>query len=246
MAVKEFLDTKDTAALENAAIYLRDQVLIRILRRLGCRVSEALGIELRNVDFANKSIIIEHEKVRIQRQCPFCTDQGVKPQDCRLSKKSKYCPRCGKNVDAIVKKSNQEKELRILPVDQATLDLIKAYIDKKGPVEKDGKTYLFSITRQYAWRIVKECAERAGLPDIINVKKQKIHHVSPHKLRDSFATVAANKDSSMESLKKLQEHLGHQQLDTTMRYVRTTGDQHRKWLEGIINDEESENADSHS
>ena len=37
--------------LENAAEYLRDKLLIRLLARLGCRISEALALEVKDVDF---------------------------------------------------------------------------------------------------------------------------------------------------------------------------------------------------
>lgn len=229
VVTKEFLDMTETAKLEEAAVYLRDQVLIRILRRLGCRVSEALGIELKHIDFENKIITIEHEKTHIKRQCPQCNE--------RVGKRFNLCPYCGADVKEAVALSHKEKEYRNLPVDQNTLDLIKEYLDRGGAKKVGDKTMLFNITRQYAWKIVKDCAIRAGLPEIINVKKQKVHHVSPHKLRDSFATIIANKDSSMESLKRLQDHLGHKNINTTMGYVRTTGEQSREWYEKNLKDE---------
>ncbi len=235
---KEYLDMDETIKLEEAALYFRDQVLIRILRRLGCRISEALGIEVKHVDFKNRTITIEHEKVRIKRWCPFCLNKGDKV---RLSKKAKFCPVCGENIAKMVEDSRKDREYRCLPVDEASLKMVKEYIERGGPIQvKDGRLLLFGITRQYAWQIVKTCAERANLPKIINVKHQVVHNVSPHKLRDAFATNAANADSSMEGMRRLQEHLGHQEINTTMKYVRVTGQQHRDWFEKVAKEKESE------
>ncbi len=41
---KTYLETKEVTQLEDAAGYLRDKLLIRLLFHLGCRISEALGI----------------------------------------------------------------------------------------------------------------------------------------------------------------------------------------------------------
>jgi integrase/recombinase XerD len=234
MATKEFLDTNDTAALEEQAVCLRDQLLIHLLRRTGCRVSEILGIEVNQVDFTNQTVTIIHEKVRVTRYCPYCQSQGNKS---RLSKKALFCTVCGERVSKSIDQSKDENEFRSLPLDAKSLDMIKDYIDRGGTKKVGEKFQLFNITRQCAWKVVKDCAERAGLQGIINVKKQRVHHVSPHKLRDAFATNAANKDSSMEALKKLQEHLGHRHINTTMGYVRTSGPQHREWFDNMIEEE---------
>jgi len=42
--VKAYLEIEETEKLENAATCLRDRLLIRLLAKLGCRVSEALAI----------------------------------------------------------------------------------------------------------------------------------------------------------------------------------------------------------
>ncbi len=230
---REYLDPAQTEELENAALCLRDALLIRLLRKLGCRVSEVLGIHKSHVSFRDQSVSILHEKIRVKRSCLEC---GT-----RISKSFKLCPGCGTPVgDRIKKTEKEEKEFRSLPLDNETLDMIKEYLDRGGGYKVDGDIKIFNVSRQQVWKIVKDCAERAGLPRIINTRKQRIHNVSPHKLRDAFATNAANKDSSMEGLKHLQEHLGHRKIDTTMNYVRTTGDQHKTWLEKINKKEESD------
>ena len=42
--IKTYLEVEDIEKMEEAAAYLRDKLLVRLLFHLGCRVSEALGI----------------------------------------------------------------------------------------------------------------------------------------------------------------------------------------------------------
>ena len=49
--MKAYLEIKETETLENAATCLRDKLLIRLLVRLACRVSEALALTVDDIDF---------------------------------------------------------------------------------------------------------------------------------------------------------------------------------------------------
>ena len=44
--MKAYLELEEVEQLEQAAEYLRDKLLIRLLFHLGCRVSEVLGIRV--------------------------------------------------------------------------------------------------------------------------------------------------------------------------------------------------------
>jgi integrase/recombinase XerD len=87
--------------------------------------------------------------------------------------------------------------------------MLKEYIERGGPVIRDGKRLIFGINRHRAWQIVKGCAEKAGLPTLVNPETGRVHNVSPHKLRDAFAVYAVKLDDSGDGLRLLQEHLGH-------------------------------------
>jgi integrase/recombinase XerD len=63
--LKSYLEIGETEKLEDVAICLRDKLLIRILGRLGCRISEALGLEIKDIDFTRNTVTIEHLKSRI-------------------------------------------------------------------------------------------------------------------------------------------------------------------------------------
>ncbi|MFA4837640.1 MAG: tyrosine-type recombinase/integrase, partial [Dehalococcoidia bacterium] len=49
--MKTYLDQQQAKQIEDHATNLRDRLLIRLLRCLGCRVSEALGLEVKDIDF---------------------------------------------------------------------------------------------------------------------------------------------------------------------------------------------------
>jgi len=126
-------------------------------------------------------------------------------------------------------RDQQHRRQRVLPVDNETLSMLREYIERGGPVIKDGKKLIFGINRHRAWQIVKQCAEKAGLPKLVNPETGKIHNVSPHKLRDAFAVHSVKLDDSGDGLMMLQEHLGHQNFNTTARYRKISGEEHHEW-----------------
>ena len=130
-------------------------------------------------------------------------------------------------------KEQEHRRQRVLPIDNQTLKLLKEYIERGGPVVRDGKRLIFDINRHRAWQIVKECAEKAGLPKLVNPETGRVHNVSPHKLRDCFAILAMKIDDSGDGLRLLQEHLGHQSFNTTAKYRKISGREHQEWYDRL-------------
>jgi integrase/recombinase XerD len=223
--MKAYLEPAEVEKLEMAAEFLRDKILIRLLWRLGCRISEVLGITVDNIDFNKGTITIEHLKARIKLSCPQCST--------RLGKMHKFCPVCGAKVEQAVAQEQEHHRYRSLPVDNETLKLLREYINRGGSVPKRGKRLLFSLSRHRAWQIIKECAEKAGLPRLVNVETGKEHNVSPHKLRDAFAVNAVKRNDSGDGLRLLQEHLGHHNITTTMKYRKVSGEEQKEWYEKL-------------
>ena len=218
---KTYLEPQEINKLEEAAQYSRDKLLIHLLFRLGCRISEALGIRVDDIDFNQGVITIEHLKARVIFSCPQC--------GARLSKTAKFCPGCGQKVEKAVFREKEHRRVRTLPLDDETLETIRDYIDRGGAVSRNGNHLLFGINRHRAWQIIREAAKRAGLGNLINPETGRIHNVSPHKLRDAFAIHAVKRNDSGDGLRLLQEHLGHQSINTTMRYRKVAGSEHREW-----------------
>ena len=133
----------------------------------------------------------------------------------------------------ITHREQEHRRQRILPVDTETLDMLKEFIERGGLVKRGDKYLIFGINRHRAWQIIRECAERVGLPKLVNPETGKVHNVSPHKLRDSFAVNAVKLDDSGDGLRLLQEHLGHQSFNTTAKYRKVAGEEHREWYDKL-------------
>jgi integrase/recombinase XerD len=226
--MRTHLHPNEVRLLEKAADNQRDRLLIRLLFRLGCRVSEILAIAVSDVDLDRARVTIQHLKYRLKLSCPAC---GT-----RLGRCHSFCPSCGGPVKEVVTRATEQRRVRSLPIDGETVEIIKKYITSGGPVVRDGKPLLFGINRHRAWQVVRECARRAGIPDLVNPETGRVHGVSPHRLRDAFSVHAVTVDDSGDGLRLLQEHLGHQSIATTMKYRKISGEEHGEWCDRLWED----------
>jgi integrase/recombinase XerD len=231
-----YLEPEEMVRMENTATCLRDKLLIRLLSHLGCRVSEALALTVEDIDFNNATICILHLKTRLKLSCTECGQ--------RLGRSHTFCPKCGSKVEESRTEEQQHRRQRVLPIDRDTLKMLKEYIKRGGPVLHDEKKFIFGVNRHRAWQIVKECAEKAGLPKLVNPETGRQHNVSPHRLRDAFAVHAAKLDDSGDGLRLLQEHLGHQSFNTTAKYRKVAGEEHRQWYQRLWSKETNGDATS--
>jgi len=209
----------------DAADNPRDKLLAKSLFNLGCRVSEDLGICVDHIDFVNGTVVIRHLKSRIKLRCPDC--QAV------LALKTVFCPKCGNKVDDVMKELKEHRKQRVIPMDSSLAAMMTDFIAQGGPVMKNGKLLLFGINRHRAWQIIKTLGEKAGLPRLINPESGKVHYISPHKLRDAFAVHAVKRNDTGDGLRMLQEHLGHQSFNTTAKYRKVAGEEHRRWYDDL-------------
>ena len=230
--MKAYLDPFEIALLEKAATNMRDQLFIRVLSHSGCRVSEAIRLTVDDIDLENGTLTIQHLKSRIKASCPLC--------GARLGKAHVFCPGCGTKVEQVVRRAQEHRKVRTLPIDEDTLDMLDLFIRKGGPVSKDGKLILFDFNRHRGWQIIRSCAERAGLGELANPDTGKTRGVSPHRLRDAFAVNAIQKDDSGDGLIMLQDHLGHANFNTTARYRKIASDEHRQWYDKLWEEGEEE------
>ena len=226
--IKSYLKPEEVSRLSQAATNLRDLILILLLFRLGCRISEALALAVEDIDLTRALVSIQHLKTRLKLYCPGCHT--------RLGMSHSYCPRCGAKVEKAVSEAKEHRRLRTLPIDDVTLRMLQEHIEKDTPVIRNGKRLIFGINRHRAWQIIRDCAKRAGLPKLINPETGKIHGVSPHKLRDAFAVHAIKHDDSGDGLRLLQEHLGHQSFNTTAKYRKVSGKEHQEWYQKLWRD----------
>jgi len=223
--MKTYLEPREISLLEKAASNMRDRLLIRVLFHLGCRVSEALALAIEDIDFNHGTIIIQHLKASLKLSCTGCGQ--------RLGRSHTFCPKCGIKVEKAQAEHQERRRQRILPVDSDTLRMLSEYARRGGPVLRDGKKLIFGINRHRGWQIVKGCAERANLPKLVNPETGRIHNVSPHKLRDAFAVCAVKTDDSGDGLRLLQQHLGHASFNTTAKYRKVSGEEHKEWYQKL-------------
>jgi len=222
---RAYLEPAEVDRLEQAAEYLRDKLLVRLLFHLGCRVSEALGLRVQDIDFKQGAVTIEHLKTRIKLGCPEC--------GARLGKVHKYCPGCGRKVEQAVTQAQERRRYRKIPLDRDTLTLLREFLKRSGKSSGPGETLIFDLCRHRAWQIVRDLALKARLPRLIIAESGKTHNVSPHRLRDAFAVHAVKQDDSGDGLRLLQEHLGHQNISTTMKYRKVSGEEQKEWYASL-------------
>ena len=169
--MKTYLTPTDVTALEAAATCLRDLLLIRLLFRTGCRISEALALTAEDIDLEAGTITIMHLKQRVRLSCHDCGGS--------LARGHGYCSHCGREVAEGVRSLQERRRQRRLPVDRATVELLREYMHRGGPVLRDGRRLIFGVNRHRAWQIVRECAGRAGLPKLCNPETGKVHGGQP-------------------------------------------------------------------
>jgi integrase/recombinase XerD len=230
---KAYLDIDDIKALEQATTNLRDRLLVRLLFYSGCRISEALALEVSDVDINAGTIRIQHLKSRLLLSCNVC---GT-----RLGKSHTFCPKCGTAVEDAVAKALECRRMRLLPLDKETLEMLDEFITRGGPIKYGDKVLIFGIGRHRAWQIIKGYAVKAGLPRLVNPESGKVHNITPHKLRDAFAVNAMKHDDSGDGLRLLQEHLGHANFNTTAKYRKVSGDEQNDWYQKLWRSPEAKN-----
>ena len=202
------------AKLIAAAPNPRDKAFIALLARHGIRISEAVAITRHDIDFDKGALTIVHLKERSKLKCPSCRQI--------LGKRHLFCPGCGNKVDKPLREKIEQRRQRAIPVDAATLKLIKEYLQWRRRFPYQG-SLLFPFTRQRGWQLVQRIGRRAGIA--------RLH---PHSLRHLVATTWVNRGLDV---KKLQVFLGHASIATTMEYVDSSFEQLKSEYEKLWQDE---------
>jgi integrase/recombinase XerD len=126
---------------------------------------------------------------------------SLRLEDIDLENNVLYCP-------------GKDDQVRELPFDQNTRDILANYIEEGRPFlvkDKDENAMFLNhrgqqLTRQGLWLIIKAYAKEANLSVA----------VTPHTLRHSFA---AHKLDSGSDLQEVQKLLGHANISTTQIYT---------------------------
>ena len=191
--------------------YLRDKIILSFLGDAGCRVSELLRLKVEHVDLETGEVLIPHLKRGTRKKCPSCGHAAGRSQ--------RFCAKCGTDLSNVQAEGIEERS-RLITVGERTLELMRQYMTELNPGDQ-----LFDISRQWVYYIVRAAAEKIGLSGriILNPETGKKHFVHPHNFRDALAVSwleFAGGDGTKQ--KALQDHLGHQSFNTTIRYLKLT------------------------
>lgn len=224
---REHLTYPDVERMIEHAPNERDGALVAMLFYTGARVSEVLEVKVD--DLRRDRLRIQRlKKRRIYRRCPEC--------DCKMGRPYAFCSSCGIKVDSPVIEDQGAREMAFLPFVDPLRAIVRAYLRKSEIIEG----YLFPgleagthLHRSHVYRIIRECAARIGIVALESHGDKEVWLASPHRLRDALAIQAVEQDDSTDSIRALQEQLGHSSMSTTMRYRRVSSKAHRAWYDRL-------------
>jgi integrase/recombinase XerD len=183
---------------------LRDRALLELLYATGARISEAVGLDVDDVDDLGRSVAGSDGEAQ--------------------------------SVVAVVRLLGKGSKERLVPVGSYAIRALQAYLVRGRPVlaaagrvgsgrGAGGALFLNNrggrLSRQSAWQVLRDTADRAGVGAGENVAAG----VSPHTLRHSFATHLLEGGADVRSV---QELLGHASVTTTQIYTLVTVDSLRE------------------
>ena len=151
---------------------LRNRALLEVLYSTGARISEAVGLDVDDVDTHTRSVLLRGKGGK-QRLVPIGRP-AVSALEAYLVRGRPELARRGKGTPAI-------------------------FLNSRGG----------QLSRQSAWQVLQDAAERAGISA----------SVSPHTLRHSFATHLLEGGADV---RVVQELLGHASVTTTQIYTLVT------------------------
>ena len=188
----------EAAGAAGTVLALRDRALLELLYGTGARISEAVGLDVDDLDLGDAD------------------GQGGPAGG----------PAGGPGGGSVLLRGKGGKE-RIVPVGRYARDALSTYLVRsrpelvsaaaagKGATDRAGALFLNArggrLSRQSAWTVIVRSAERAGIKT----------DVSPHTIRHSFATHLLEGGADV---RVVQELLGHASVTTTQVYTLVTVD----------------------
>lgn len=190
------------AAAPGTVLALRDAALLEVLYGTGARISEAVGLDVDDIDLSG---LAGGETAASHSASPLAS-ASASPV-----------------TSTVLLRGKGGKE-RIVPVGRYAMAALDAYLTRSRPkLAETGRSgpalFLNSrggrLSRQSAWRILVDVAGRAGVTA----------EVSPHTLRHSYATHLLDGGADV---RVVQELLGHASVTTTQVYTLVTVDKLRE------------------
>lgn len=208
MSIKTYLTSNEIRKMIDGAYYIRDKTILSFLADTGARVSELINLKVGDLDLDNQVAHILHLKRGIKKKCPCGKFAG---------RNTLYCSKCGQDLSHVVPEGIEVRK-RLISIGPETVELLRGYTEGM-----ESSARIIDLTRQQVYNIVREVGKVAGLKGkvILNPETEKKHYVHPHTFRDSLAVSwLSYAGNDVGKQKALQEHLGHRNFETTMRYFK--------------------------
>jgi len=207
VTIKTYPTSNEIQKMIDQAFYLRNKVILSFYGDTGARVSELLKLKVENLDLENGVVMIRHLKRGVKKRCPDCGRSA--------GRNTAFCSKCGCDLSRVIPEGIEERS-RLINIGSETTELLKKYVEGLNPSD-----YIIMLTRQQVYNIVRGAGLSIGIKGkvILNPETGKKHYLHPHSFRSSLAVSwLSYAGSDVSKQKALQEHLGHQSFNTTMKY----------------------------
>ena len=132
----------------------RDEAFAGLVDGAGIGISEAVLLEVGNIDCENGTLTIDSRRERVKLSCQYCEET--------VSRRYRFCPACSREITEPIIEKMEQHQRRVIPLDPTTLRSLKAYLEWRQRFTYDGPL-LFPFSRQRGQQIVKRMRKLAEL-----------------------------------------------------------------------------------
>lgn len=188
--LKGYLEPQQVERLMAAASNPRDKLMVRILWRIGIRVSELIGIRVSDIDFQSRAIVIKVQKIRrkdgkaVERRRVVPIDQGTLDMVREYLESRKQFPYKGDLLFPITRQRAQQIVQKLGR---------RAGITEVGDpaVSQRRKLHPHHLRHSFAIHCIKHGMSIERLQKILGYRSQSAQHNYIKALPFEFALVAA-------------------------------------------------------
>jgi integrase len=132
----------------------RDAAFTGLLRSTHMSIAEVVRLTEGNIDFDREEVTIDKRRVTVKLSCPHCREA--------VRRHHLFCPDCGFEINEPVREIAEWYQQRVIPLDPATLSIIKEYLEWRRGFPYNGPL-LFPFSRQRGWQILQRVKKLAEL-----------------------------------------------------------------------------------
>lgn len=193
------------AAVQDTPVYPY-RLILSLLYGCGLRVSEPLGLRLRDVDLERLRLVIRQAKGGKDRVVGI-PDSLVDPIRRQVAAATAIHARAVASQVPVKLPNRLAQKYRSAGFQLTWFWLFPAANACADPADESGRTRVWwHCLDAGVQKAMRAASRRAGLPGVL----------SPHHLRHAWATHAADAGASVRDIQAI---LGHKSLETTMQYV---------------------------